>query len=177
MKSFDEPRCAEDALRPEDRQLRHGAPAPAAIGFGSRLARFAAVGASGALVNLGALWLFAAVLGVRDVLASAAAVEVSIVWNFSLNNAFTYRDRNACARAGLWERLGRYNLVSLVGLAIQLGTFVLVRATVLHALRREALGDLRYVAQLLGIALATAWNVAGNLHFTWRQATREGAAT
>lgn len=155
------------------------APAPSPqippLGLRSRMVRFAAVGASGVLVNLGALWLFAAVLGVRDVLASAAAIETSIVWNFTLNNAFTYRDRNAHARAGVWARIVRYNAVSLVGLAIQLGTFVLVRAAVLHGLRREALGDLRYLAQVVGIVLATAWNFTGHLHFTWRQAARQGA--
>ena len=143
----------------------------------SRFARFAAVGASGVVVNLGALGVLAGLLGVREVLASGLAVEVSIVWNFALNNAFTYRDRNARAAAGLAQRLARYNLVSLVGLAIQLGTFVLVRALVLRGLHREALGALRYPAQCAGIVLATAWSFAGNLHFTWRQApAREGAA-
>lgn len=149
---------------------------PARLGMRSRLLRFAAVGASGVAVNLGALWLFAAVLAWRDVLASATAIEVSILWNFALNNAFTYRDRNAWARAGSWERLARYNLVSLLGLAIQLGAFLLVRAAVLHGMHRDSLGDLRYLAQLVGIALATAWNFAGNFHFTWRQEERSGAA-
>lgn len=148
----------------------------AALGLRSRMLRFAAVGASGVLVNLGALWLFASALALREVLASAAAIEVSIVWNFCLNNAFTYGDRNAQARAGFWERLGRYNLVSLVGLGIQLGTFLLARAALLRALGRESLGELRYAAQLVGIVLATAWSFAGNLHFTWRQAARTGAA-
>ncbi len=146
------------------------------LGMRSRLVRFAAVGASGVLVNLGALWLLAGVLHVRDVLASAVAIQVSILWNFFLNTAYTYRDRNAGARAGLWERLARFNLVSLVGLGLQLGTFVLVRGALLHVLRRGELGNLRYAAQLLGIALATAWSFTGNLHFTWRQAAREGAA-
>lgn len=135
----------------------------------SRLARFLAVGATGVVVNLAGLWLLAGVLGVRDVLASAIAIEVSIVWNFLLNDAFTYRDRNAAAQAGPRQRLLRYNLVSLVGLGIQLGTFVLLRALLLHALHREALGVLRYPVQCAGIVLATGWNFAGNLRFTWRQ--------
>ncbi len=155
---------------------REGRGRPSGLPLGPRMLRFAAVGASGVLVNLGALWLFASVLALRDALASAAAIEVSIVWNFCLNNAFTYRDRNAQARAGFRERLVRYNLVSLVGLAIQLGTFLLARGALLHALRRDALGDLRYLAQLLGIVLATGWSFAGNLHFTWRQTARSGAA-
>jgi putative flippase GtrA len=143
----------------------------------ARLARFAVVGASGVVVNLAALWVLAGVLRVREVLASAIAIEVSILWNFALNNAFTYRDRNGRAAAGLLERAVRYNAVSLIGLALQLGTFVLVRALLLRGLGREALGALRYPAQCAGIALATLWNFTGNLHFTWRQArARESAA-
>lgn len=150
---------------------------PEALGTGSRLARFAAVGASGVLVNLGALWLLAAVLGWRDALASATAIEVSILWNFALNNTFTYRDRNDRASAGLLERAVRYNAVSLVGLALQLGTFVLLRVLLLRAFGRDSLGALRYPAQCAGIVLATLWNFAGNLHFTWRQARVKESVT
>jgi dolichol-phosphate mannosyltransferase len=128
-------------------------------------------------VNLGVLWLLAGVIGVRDVLASALAIEVSIVWNFLLNDAFTYRDRNARAQAGFARRMVRYNLVSLVGLALQLGTFVAIQEIVLHAFDRASLGPLRYAAQCAGIALAASWSFLGNLRFTWRQAAaREGAA-
>ncbi len=171
---------------PRDPTPPSGAPVVARRLLGSRFVRFALVGASGVAVNLGALWCLAGVLGVRDVLASAMAVEVSIVWNFALNDTFTFRDRNAAAQVGAAHRLLRYNLVSLVGLAIQLGTFVLVRVAVLHGLHREALGALRYPVQCVGIVLATAWSFAGNLHFTWRQVPagppvgpgfrREGAA-
>jgi putative flippase GtrA len=137
--------------------------------FRGRFAKFAAVGMSGVVVNLGVLWLFASLLGVREVVASAIAIEVSIVWNFLLNNAVTYRDRNVYAQADVGGRLLRYNVVSLAGLAIQLGTFVLLRLLVTRGLHRDALGSLRYPAQCAGIALATAWNFTVNLRFTWRQ--------
>ena len=139
-----------------------------------RFVRFAGVGASGVVVNLLALWALAGLAGIREVPASAIAVEVSIVWNFLLNNAYTYRDRNRAAEAGLLGRLARYNLVSLVGLGIQLGAFVVVRALVLRGLHREALGGLRYLAQCAGILLALGWSFAGNLHFTWKQARPPG---
>src|SRR5512140_561370 len=105
-----------------------GATGLAPPAMGSRLLRFVAVGATGVAVNLAGLWLLAGVLALREVLASALAIEASIVWNFFLNNAFTYGDRNAAAQAGPARRLLRYNLVSLVGLAIQLGAFVLLRS-------------------------------------------------
>jgi dolichol-phosphate mannosyltransferase len=141
----------------------------------ARLVRFGMVGATGVGVNLAALWLLAEVAGVRDVPASAIAIEASILWNFVLNDAFTYRDRNAGARAGRVERLARYNAVSLVGFAIQLGAVVVLRAVALHLLEREALGALRYPVQCAGIVLATAWNFTGNLRFTWAQ--RPGSPT
>jgi putative flippase GtrA len=134
-----------------------------------RFAKFAAVGVSGVVVNLGVLWFLASLLSVREVVASAIAIEVSIVWNFLWNNAITYRDRNVFARADVGGRLVRYNLVSLAGLAIQFGTFVLLRLAATRGLHREALGPLRYPAQCAGIALATAWNFTANLRFTWRQ--------
>jgi putative flippase GtrA len=151
--------------------------APAALSTRERFLRFAAVGLSGVVVNLGLLWLLAGVLRLREVLASAAAIEVSILWNFALNSLFTYRDRNAGAVARLAARALRYNLVSFAGLALQLGTFVLLRALLLRGLQRESLGALRYPAQCAGIALATAWNFTGNLRFTWRQAPAAREAT
>jgi putative flippase GtrA len=163
------------STRRGEREPSPSAGAPVAFGLRERFTRFVAVGFSGVVVNLGVLWLLAGVLRLREVLASAMAIELSILWNFALNSKFTYRDRNAGAVAGLAARALRYNLVSLVGLAVQLGTFVLVRAILLRVLERQELGDLRYLAQCAGIALATAWSFAGNLHFTWRQAagTRE----
>lgn len=137
---------------------------------GARFLRFAAVGASGVAVNLAALALLAGVLHVHEVAASALAIEISILSNFVLNDAFTFRDRIAGAGAGRLERLVRYNLVSLVGLGLQLGAFVALRTVAVRGFGLPALGRWRYAAQLAGIALALGWNFAGNLHFTWRQA-------
>jgi putative flippase GtrA len=142
--------------------------------FRRRFARFAAVGTSGVIVNLAALWLASDVLGVREIVASAIAIEVSIVWNFLLNNAITYRDLNAYARADVGARLVRYNLVSVVGLALQLGAFVFLRLVAARAFGRDALGAWTYPAQCTGIALAMAWNFTANLRFTWSQTPPAG---
>ena len=122
------------------------------------------------VVNLAALWLLAGVLHVHEVAASALAIELSILSNFALNDAFTFRDRVAGAGAGRLERLARYNAVSLVGLGVQLLAFVALRGVAVRGFGLPALGPWRYAAQLAGIALALGWNFAGNLHFTWRQA-------
>lgn len=151
-----------------------------------RLLKFGVVGASGVVVNLGSLWILADVLhlddwvaatfglnvvifGVDAVLSSATAIEISIIWNFLLNNSWTFRDRNERARVGFIPRLLRYNLVSLVGLAIQLAAFVILTAAAMRALELTDAGFWKYPSQLVGIGVAMAWNLLANFYFTWAQ--------
>lgn len=135
----------------------------------SRFVKFALVGVSGVFVNLGMLYVFADRLDWPELVSSAAAIEVSILWNFLLNNAFTFRDKNAGAKAGFVERLVRYNLVALVGLGLQLATFWALTAWVVRAQGLDEPGLYRYPAQLAGIALGMGWNFLTNFFWTWRQ--------
>lgn len=134
-----------------------------------RLWRFAAVGFSGVFINLGALWLFADVLDIADVISSAAAIEVSIIWNFLLNNAWTFSDKNEQAKSGFFSRMLTYNVVSLVGLGIQVATFVALTELVVQTLELEEAGIYKYPAQLVGIGIAMGWNFLSNFYFTWAQ--------
>ncbi len=135
-----------------------------APGLGARAARFAAVGASGVAVNLGVLHLLAGILGVREIPSSALAIEASILWNFLLHDAITFRDRRIAARSG---RLLRYHAVSAVGALVQLGIFVLAALALSRASGRTELGTLRYAAQALGIAAAFVWSFGGSMRFAW----------
>jgi len=136
-------------------------------GTGGRVLRFAAVGASGVAVNLGVLHLLAGVLAVREILSSAIAIEASILWNFVLHDAVTFRDRRSAARAGSLGRLVRYHAVSAVGALVQLGTFVLAALALSRASGRTDLGVLRYPAQAAGIAAAFVWSFGGSMRFAW----------
>lgn len=140
-----------------------------------RVLRFAAVGFSGVFVNLGALYLFADVLDLRDWVGSALAVEVSIVWNFVLNNAWTFADKNTFAEASFSLRLVRYVLVSHVGLGIQLAAFVLLTGLITRTLQLPEAGLWKYPAQLAGIGLAIVWNFLSNFMWTWAQAAPAAA--
>ena len=135
----------------------------------SRLAKFAAVGFSGVFVNLGLLYLFAERAHLAEALASALAIELSILWNFFLNNSVTFRDRNADARSGFVARMVRYNLIGLVGLAIQLGIFLGLNSLLVRALHLQSIGLWRYPSQCVGIVIAMAWNFASNVWWTWGQ--------
>jgi putative flippase GtrA len=136
----------------------------AQVGRWRRLARFGAVGASGAIVNLAGLHLLAGMLGLPELAASALAIELSVLWNFGWNDAFTFRDR----RSGAWPaRLARYHLVSAVGVALQLAVFAAGLA-VARRLGAGALGVARYPVQAAGIALGFAWNFLGASRWAWR---------
>ena len=152
------------------------------------LLRFGLVGLSGVGVNLGALALISA-LGFVSTLASALAIELSIISNFLLNDRWTF----AAQRSGAaWSRALRFQLVSLVGALMQWATFVLMG--LIFALSelsvggwaryepvwREGgllslianppeLGVWQYLAQLVGVGVATSWNFLVNLNWTWRR--------
>jgi len=76
--------------------------------------KFSVVGASGVLVNEGLLLAFQSA-GVFLLYASVAAIEVSILTNFVLNDLWTFKDR----RSGAFVvRLAKFNALMLVGLVV-----------------------------------------------------------
>jgi putative flippase GtrA len=139
----------------------------------SRFLKFAGVGFSGVFVNLTVLYLCVERFGLSDILGSAVAIELSILWNFVLNNALTFRDRNAAAQAGFLARMVRYNVVSLVGLAIQLGAFYLLNRGYMSLRHLNGPGMFRYVSQCIGIVVAMGWNYFSNFRWTWNQRVLE----
>jgi dolichol-phosphate mannosyltransferase len=127
----------------------------------TRLGRFLVVGGTGVLVNSLALLVLFQWAHLALVLASALAAELAIVNNFWWNDRWTFRlplpADNKRTQLSL-HRFARFNLVSLAGLVITTGTlWILVRQ----------LGVYYLAANLLGIALATAWNFAANSVWTW----------
>ena len=118
-----------------------------------RLGRFLVVGGTGVLVNSLALLVLFQWTHLALVLASVLAAELAIVNNFYWNDRWTFKRTQLSLR-----RFARFNLVSLAGLVITTGTlWILVR----H------LGVYYLTANLLGIALATAWNFVANSLWTW----------
>ena len=58
-----------------------------------RFLRFGLVGASGVVVNMAALIFLTEKLKINYAVSSLAAIELSILSNFALNNAWTWADR------------------------------------------------------------------------------------
>lgn len=160
-----------------------------------RFLKYCVVGVSGIVVNLVFLALFADLLDVQVNLASALAIEVSIVSNFIMNEIWTFRDRHKSS-AGFSFRLLKFHLVALVGGGVQWGVFILGNyfwVWLLGAGSQAALpvvagdtwwsnnpivnppdvGNLKYVSQLVGIGVAMFWNYSANFFWTWAKETRE----
>ena len=86
--------------------------------------KFALTGLSGVIVNLGCFELLRAA-SVNVYLASPIAIELSIIWNFFLNNFWTFRDRTISDRRRV--RGLKFNIVSLATLGLSFSTFVGLR--------------------------------------------------
>jgi dolichol-phosphate mannosyltransferase len=119
--------------------------------------KFLIVGASGVLVNLGVFTLFLEA-GMNKYVASPIAIELSIIWNFLLNNYWTFRWRRTVSRTRI---LGlKFNLVSIIALGVSYGTFVILSV---------AFPDMvPQINQLIGIVPATLVNYSLNSYWTFR---------
>ena len=119
--------------------------------------KYAIVGASGVVVNLGTFKLLL-IGGVNKYLASPVAIEFSIIWNFLFNNYWTFRWRKTADRTRV--RGLKFHLVSLISLAVSYSTFA-----VLSLLDPQGPP---FLHQLVGIVPATAVNYLMNSYWTFQ---------
>ncbi len=119
---------------------------------------FCLVGLSGVAVNLGAFTLLYR-WGVNRFVASPAAIEISILTNFTLNNALTFNGRRNGDRP--WKKALKFNLVSLASLVVSYGVFVALSV---------AFPDVApQYHQLAGIVPGTLVNYFFNSRWTFRE--------
>jgi dolichol-phosphate mannosyltransferase len=123
----------------------------------ARMILFLAVGAAGLVVNLGALDLLLNGVGLGFRAAQTAAVSLSILFNFVLNNWLTYNDRRL--RGLAWVRgLATFTLVCGIGAIAQVGI-----SEIVYDERR-----IWWVGGLAGAAVGAVWNYAATSFLTWR---------
>ena len=129
----------------------------------ARFARFAAVGSSGVLVDMGLLYALSDphMLGWGLTRSKLLAAEIAIVNNFIWNDAWTFGDLAADQQGALQKlkRFGKFNVVCALGLVLNLG---------LLNLQFNLLGMNRYLANAIAIALVTMWNFWLNMKLSWR---------
>ncbi len=125
-----------------------------------RLIKFCLVGLTGTLINMGLLWLLTEYARFPYLISAVIAIETSIISNFTFHDFFTFSDRRSPTLKVFLGRLLKYNLISLVGLAINMGVLWLLTEMV----------DLYYLlSNLFGIISATLWRYFLNLRWTWGQ--------
>ncbi|MBW9141467.1 MAG: GtrA family protein [Candidatus Aramenus sp.] len=93
----------------------------------SRLLKYAVVGGLGTLVNEGVVLFTAKLLPLS--VSLALAIEVSILFNFILNDLWTFNDKRT---GSVWRRLGKFHLSSLSGGVVQYIVVVALLVAVLH---------------------------------------------
>lgn len=125
--------------------------------------KFLLVGASGVAVNLGFYVLFSRGMDLPLEVASPMAIEISIISNFLLNNAFTFSKRTSAN--GLKKRFLRFHLVA--------GAAGVVNYSVLLLLAKS-FGMWDIAANLAGIACATLVNYVLNSRWTWKELEEKG---
>ncbi len=123
-----------------------------------RFVKFIAVGLSGVVVNMGVLAIVNATADLNQYVRLIPGIEVSIITNFLLNDAFTFADRRKARRTSFLVRLLKFNLIALAGALINwgIGTWLI----------SAGLND--YLANFIGIVIAFLWNYFLSTVWAWR---------
>ncbi|HID38652.1 MAG TPA: GtrA family protein [Calditrichaeota bacterium] len=122
-----------------------------------RIFKFAVVGLSGVLVNMGLLYALTQYFGLYYILSSIIAIEVSILTNFVLNDIWTWKDRQ---KKSYWKRIFQYHIS--VGITAVLANWLLL-------IFFTEVVDLHYMlANLIGISVGMLFNYTLNDLWTFR---------
>ena len=130
-----------------------------------RFLRYGLVGLSGVLIDTAILYLLSTQLGWGMTRSKIAAAEVAIISNFFLNDAWTFADlsRRQKGWSARFKRLLKFNTICSIGLV--LGVLIL---NILYNLVFAQ--NLKYVSNLISIALVALWNFWIALKLNWRTA-------
>ncbi len=121
--------------------------------------RFGCVGALGVLVNNVALVVLHYWAGLQYLVAATIAVELAIVHNYALNELWSFSKFRRSIRSSWVTRFGKFQLVSIGGMAINLGILFVLRGLMALPL---------LPSNIAGIAGAVVYNYAANKLWTWR---------
>ena len=122
----------------------------------NRLSRFVAVGSSGVAANLGTMFVLHDLLGFLPVVAAVCALEASVLWNFELNDRWTFRDRRE--ESSRRRRLMKYHLVCALGITAN---------AIVFGVLSVGFGVNYLLAGLFGILAGLALNFRGSIAWAW----------
>jgi len=123
-----------------------------------RLVRFFLVGCTAASVQLALLWLFVDFGGVNYLVGAFVAIELTILFQYVLNNAWTFHRSRHSSMREYAVGLGKTNLVRGTAIPLQLGIlYVLV-----------TLGTAEYlVGNAVAISVTGLYRYALDAAWTW----------
>ena len=124
-----------------------------------KLILFSIVGGFGAIIHLTILGVLLNLAGEAFVMAQASAVLISMLFNFTLNNIFTYRDRRLTGNAWFIGFLS-FALLCSIGAIANVGVGAMIY---------KQQGNIWWLAGLAGIAVGSVWNFVATNWLTWRR--------
>ena len=144
----------ESSAHPLHRRIRLGVRQPSNW---LQLARFAAVGASGYVVNLATFWVCLEVLGAGHRVGAVVAFLVAVTNNFAWNRHWTFRARDH----------GLIHHQAVRFLTVSIGAFLVAFA--LLEILVTGLGMAELPAQAVSVLVAMPLNFLGNRLWTFRR--------
>jgi dolichol-phosphate mannosyltransferase len=120
-------------------------------------AAFCCVGATGLVVNLLLFWFLTWALRVWYLAAGVVAAIAGTLWNFALNDRFTFAHRSS--PRSLLKRLVRFSVVYAGGVGL---------AVVMLAALVEVAGLTGITGQGLATVGASVWNYVGSKRLVWK---------
>jgi dolichol-phosphate mannosyltransferase len=123
-----------------------------------RFLMFCLVGLSGVGIHMAILWLGLLGAGMPFAAAQTVAAIGAMVWNFTLNNTFTYHDRRLTGRAFV-SGLIRFQVICAIGAISNIGVASFIYSG----------GQNWWIAGLGGVVMGAVWNYAVTSVFVWRR--------
>jgi len=127
-----------------------------------RFVQFALVGGTGIGANMGTFWAMTRVADLPDLAALVIGYIAATLWNFVLNDLWTFRDRRVGEAGATLVRCLKFSLVSG-------GAITIYYAIYTPLTRYLDLYDLAALAIAIGVGLV--WNFGMNVMWTWRKTT------
>jgi uncharacterized membrane protein/putative flippase GtrA len=124
-----------------------------------RLLQYVLVGALGLGINQGVLFLATGIVGLSYVVGGTLSRVVSVLANYGINDAWTWRNRGGAGAREYVVRGGKYVLTRIVGIAIGLAALVVFV---------ELLGLHYLIANVLAVGVGVAWGFGASERWVWR---------
>ena len=122
------------------------------------LLKFLIIGGFGMIVNILFLWFFKSIIGLNLEYAGVLAIEVSVISNFILNNAWTFN--KVLHEYSLSKRILKYHLSVLSGISTNYGALLTLA---------NVFGVYYLLSNIIGIGLGTITNYLLSSRWVWKE--------